>query len=270
MGRPITDEDNGTRPVAVINEAFAKKFFASENPIGQHFGPVPGNNAGMYEIIGVAADVNFGNDLQQPMYFLPEAQSTSFLDGEAEEREVLSHYLSNMVIWAPGNPPNIEQQVRKTLANTAPNLVVNGIEPYSEVIEADFAQQNMIASLTWLFGAIGLVLAAVGLYGVTAYGVEQRTNEIGVRMALGADRGSVVLMVLREAFWQIGIGLALGIPAAIGAGHFIAGHLFGVGPWDPLMLSLATLLLGVAALIAAAIPARRATRVEPMVALRYE
>jgi predicted permease len=270
MGRPITDEDNGTRPVAVINEAFAKKFFGSENPIGQHFGPTPGNNAGMYEIIGVAADVNFGNDLQQPMYFLPEAQSTSFLDKEAEEREVLSHYLSNVVIWAPGNPPNIEQQVRKTLANTAPNLVVNGIEPYSEVIEADFAQQNMIASLTWLFGAIGLALAAVGLYGVTAYGVEQRTNEIGVRMALGADRGSVVRMVLLEAFWQIGIGLALGIPAAIGAGRLIAGHLFGVSPWDPLMLSLATLLLGVAALIAAAIPARRATRVEPMVALRYE
>jgi putative ABC transport system permease protein len=269
MGRPITDEDNGTRPVAVINEAFAKKFFGNENPIGQHFGPAPGNNAGMYEIIGVAADVNFGNDLQ-PMYFLPEAQSTSFLDGEAEEREVLSHYLSNLVIWAPGNPPNIEQQVRKTLANTAPNLMVNGIQPYSEVIHADFAQQNMIASLTWLFGAVGLVLAAVGLYGVTAYGVEQRTNEIGVRMALGAGRGSVVLMVLREAFWQIGIGLALGIPAAIGAGRLIASHLFGVRPWDPLMLSLATLLLGVAALIAAAIPARRATRVEPMVALRYE
>jgi len=269
MGRSITDEDNGTRPVTVINEAFAKKFFGSENPIGQHFGPVPGNNAGMYEIIGVAADVNFGNDLQ-PMYFLPEAQSTSFLDGEAEEREVLSHYLSNLVIWAPGNPPNIEQQVRKTLANTAPNLVVNGIQPYSEVIEADFAQQNMIASLTWLFGAIGLVLAAVGLYGVTAYAVEQRTNEIGVRMALGADRGSVVLMVLREAFWQIAIGLALGIPAAIGAGRLIGSHLFGISSWDPLMLSLATLLLGVAALIAAAIPARRATLVDPMVALRYE
>ncbi|HEY3769041.1 MAG TPA: FtsX-like permease family protein, partial [Candidatus Angelobacter sp.] len=261
--------DNATRPVAVINETFAKKFFGSENPLGQHFGPAPGKNAGMYEIIGVAADINFGDDLQ-PMYFLPEAQSTHFLDGEAEEREILSHYLSNVVIWAPGNPPNIEQQVRKTLANTAPNLVVNGIQPYSEAIEADFAQQNMIASLTWLFGAVGLVLAAVGLYGVTAYGVEQRTNEIGVRMALGADRGSVVLMVLREAFWQVGIGLALGIPGAIGAGRLIASHLFGVSPWDPLMLSLATLLLGAAALIAAAIPARRATRVEPMIALRYE
>ena len=270
MGRPITDGDNAsTRPVAVINETFARRFFGRENPIGQHFGPAPGKNEGMYEIVGVASDVTFATD-PQPMYFLPEAQSTSFLDGEAEEREVLSHYLSNVVIWAPENPLDLEAQVKKVLGNAAPNLVVNSIQPYSEVVHAEFAQQNMIASLTWLFGAIGLVLAAVGLYGVTAYGVEQRTNEIGVRMALGADRGSVVLMVLREAFWQVGIGLALGIPAAITAGYLIASHLFRVRPWEPLMLSLAALLLGVAALMAAAIPARRATLVEPIVALRYE
>jgi predicted permease len=270
MGRPITDEDNAsTRPVAVVNEAFAKRFFGSENPIGQHFGPAPRKNAGMYEIVGVASDVNFGNG-PPPMYFLPEAQSTYLLDREAEEREVLSHYLANVLIWAPGNPADLQVQVKKTLANAAPNLVVNSIQPYREVVRASLAQQRMIASLTWLFGTVGLVLAAVGLYGVTAYGVEQRTNEIGVRMAVGADRGSVVLMVLREAFWQVGIGLALGIPAAIGAGYVIASRLFGVRPWDPMMLSLATLLLGVAALIAAAIPARRATLVEPMVSLRHE
>lgn len=271
MGRQITDADNAsTRPVAMINEAFARRFFGRENPIGQHFGPAPGNNSGMYEIIGVVADVRFGDDLQRPMYFLPEAQSTSLLDAEGEAREVLSHYLSNVVIWAPGNPQDLDAQVRKALANAAPNLVVNSTQPFSEIIQAGFAQQNMIASLTWLFGALGLVLAAVGLYGVTAYGVEQRTNEIGVRMALGADRGKVMQMVLREAFWQVGIGLALGIPAAITAGYLIANHLFGVMPWDPLILSAATLLLGVAALIAAAIPARRATHVEPMIALRCE
>ena len=105
---------------------------------------------------------------------------------------------------------------------------------------------------------------------VAAYGVEQRTSEIGVPMALGADRGSVVAMVLRGAFWQVVIGVALGIPAAIGAGHLIASQLFGVRPWDPLMLSGSTLLLALAAMIAAAIPARRATRVDPLVALRYE
>jgi predicted permease len=270
MGQPITDQDSAsTRPVAVINEAFARRFFGAENPIGQHFGPAPRNDPGMYEIICVVADVTFG-DAPQPMYFLPEAQSTQLLDPEAEEREVLSHYLANVVIWAPGNPPDIQAQVRKALANVAPNLVVNGIQPYSEIIHADFAQQNMIASLTWLFGAVGLALAAVGLYGVTAYGVVQRTNEIGVRMALGANRVNVLQMVLQTAFWPVGIGLALGIPSAIGAGHLITSHLFGISPWDPLMLLLATVLLAVAALIAAAIPARRATLVEPMVALRYE
>jgi putative ABC transport system permease protein len=270
MGRPITDEDNAdTRPVAVVNERFARKFFARQNPIGQHFGPAPPKNAGMYEIVGVASDVNFG-DGPGPMYFLPEAQSTHFDEPETEEREVWSHYLYNVVIWAPGNPPGLRLHVKDVLANVDPNLVVSGVESYSEVIHADFAQQNMIASLTWLFGAVGLVLAAVGLYGVTAYGVEQRTGEIGVRMALGADRGSVVAMVLRGAFWQVVIGLALGIPAAIGAGHLIASQLFGVRPWDPLLLSGATLLLALAALIAAAIPARRATRVDPLVALRYE
>jgi putative ABC transport system permease protein len=201
---------------------------------------------------------------------LPEAQSTQFDDPESEEREVSSHYLYNVVIWAPGNPPRLKAQARRALAHVDPNLVIYGVQSYSEVIHADFAQQNMIASLTSLFGAVGLVLAAVGLYGVTAYGVEQRTSEIGVRMALGANRGSVVAMVLRGAFSQMGIGLAVGIPGAFGAGHLIASQLFGVRPWDPLMLSGAALLLGLAALIATIIPARRAASVDPMQALRSE
>jgi len=143
-------------------------------------------------------------------------------------------------------------------------------QPYSRVIQETFDQQNMIASLAWLFGAVGLVLAAVGLYGVTAYGVEQRTSEIGVRMALGADRGSVVAMVLRGAFWQVSIGLGIGIPAAIGAGYLMASQLFGVAPWNPLLLAGATVLLGLAALVATAIPARRAASTDPMQALRSE
>jgi putative ABC transport system permease protein len=270
MGRAITDADTAvTRPVAVVNEAFARKFFGKENPIGQHFGPAPQTNAGMYEIVGVASDVDFG-DGSEPMYFLPEAQSTRFDDPESEEREVSSHYLYHVVVWAPGNPPGLGLQVKRALADVDPNLLVYGVQSYAEVIHADFAQQNMIATLTWLFGAVGLVLAAVGLYGVTAYGVEQRTSEIGVRMAIGARRGSVMAMVVRGAFWHVGIGLALGIPAAIGAGYLMATQLFGVTPWDPLMLLGAALLLVLAALIAAAIPARRATRVDPMIALRHE
>ena len=269
MGRGITDADNSsTRPVAVINEAFVKRFF-NESPIGQHFGPGPEKNAGMYEIVGVASDVDLGVR-GEPVYFLPEAQSTHFDDPETEEREVWSHYLYNVVIWAPGNPPGLGAEVKKALASVDPNLVTSGVRSYSEVIHAGLAQENMIASLTSLFGALALALAAVGLYGVTAYGVEQRTSEIGVRMALGADRSSVLAMVLWGAFAQVGIGLALGIPAAIGAGRLISSQLFGVEPWDPLMLSTATLLLLMATLIAAFIPARRAASVDPMHALRTE
>src|SRR5690348_18097353 len=162
----------------------------------------------------------------------------------------------------------MEERVRKVLAAIDPNLVLYGVDPYSKVVSADFQQEEMVATLTTLFGMLGLVLAAVGLYGVMAYTVQQRTSEIGVRMALGADRMRVIKMVLRGAFSQIGIGLALGIPAAIGAGKLMTNQLFGVKPWDPIMLALAALMLGVAALLASAIPARRAAGVEPMVALR--
>jgi ABC-type antimicrobial peptide transport system permease subunit len=184
--------------------------------------------------------------------------------------EIWSHYLYNIVIWAPGNPPGMEDRVRKALASVDPNLVLYGVDPYKEVVSADFQQEEMIATLTMLFGVLGLVLAAVGLYGVMAYTVQQRTGEIGVRMALGADRMRVLKMVLRGAFSQIGIGMAIGIPAAVGAGKLMSDQLFGVKPWNPIMLALATLMLVLAALLASVIPARRAAGVEPMVALRNE
>jgi putative ABC transport system permease protein len=138
------------------------------------------------------------------------------------------------------------------------------------LVSADFQQQRLIAILTTLFGALGLVLAAVGLFGVLAYTVERRTSEIGVRMALGADRGRVVGMVLGGAFLQVGIGLGVGIPAAIGAGKLMTVQLFSVQPWDPVMLTSATLLLGLAALVASLVPAWRAACVEPMTGLRTE
>ena len=274
-GRAITEDDNAnTRPVAVVNEAFAKKFFGRQSPIGQHFGPDSQQNSGTWEIVGVVNDVHWVNwgfrDPDRAMYYIPEAQTVHFAQQDTESYEIWSHYLYDIVIWAPGNPPNLLAQVRRALADVDPSLVLYDVRPYSEVILGSFTQENTIASLTWIFGAIGLVLAAIGLYGVTAYTVEQRTSEIGVRMALGADRGRVVSMVLRGAFWQVGIGLALGIPAAIGAGYLIASQLYGIRPWDPLMLSAATLLLGLAALLAAVIPAQRAANLDPVVALRTE
>jgi predicted permease len=273
LGRSITEEDtDATRKVAVINEAFAKKYFKDQNPIGQHFGPDKIKYSALFEIVGVVKDMRYMTyDYKEPirpMYWLPEAQTVQYDDPAYTSGEIWSHYLYNIVIWAPGNPPGMEDRVRKALASIDPNFVLYGVDPYTKVVASDFQQENMIATLTTLFGVLGLVLAAIGLYGVMAYTVEQRTSEIGVRMALGADRRQVIKMVLAGAFTQIGIGLALGIPAAIGAGRLMNNQLFGVKPWDPVMLALATLMLGLAALLASAIPARRAAGVEPMVALR--
>jgi predicted permease len=273
LGRPIAEGDtDATRKIAVVNEAFAKRFFKDQNPIGQHFGPDKIKYSANYEIVGVVKDMRYMTydyrDPIRPMFWVPEAQSVQYDDPAYVSGDVWSHYLYNIVIWAPGNPPHMEDRVRTALTSIDPNFVLYAVDPYTAVVSADFQQENMIAVLVTLFGALGLVLAAVGLYGVMAYTVEQRTSEIGVRMALGADRGEVVKLILKGAFSQIGIGLAIGIPAAIGAGKLMNDQLFGVKPWDPIMLALAALILGVAALLASVIPARRAASVEPMVALR--
>jgi predicted permease len=275
LGRPISEDDTAsTRKVAVINEAFAKRFFKGQNPIGQHFGPDKIQYASKYEIVGVVRDMRYMTysykDPIRPMFWLPETQTVQYDDPAFQAGEIWSHYLYNILIWAPGDPPGLAENVRKAMASVDPNLPLQGVDSYTKIVGADFQQQNMIATLTSLFGVLGLILAAVGLYGVMAYSVEQRTSEIGLRMALGADRWQVVRMVLRGSFSQIGIGLALGIPAAIGAGKLMTDQLYGVKPWDPIMLTLATLLLGLAALLASLIPARRAAGVEPMVALRNE
>src|SRR6202042_426355 len=140
-------------------------------------------------------------------------QTVPYDDPAFTSGEIWSHYLYNIVLWAPGSPPGMEERVRKTLAGVDPNLVLYGVDSYPKVVSADFQQENMIATLTTLFGVLGLVLAAVGLYGVLAYMVERRTGKIGVRIALGADRGRVIGMVLRGAFAQVGIGLLIGLPA---------------------------------------------------------
>jgi predicted permease len=275
MGRPLTEDDTAaTINVAVVNEAFVKRFLKNQNPIGQHFGFDRIKYASNYEIVGVVKDIRYmTGDYKEPvgpMVWVSETQTVPYDDPLWSVGEKWSHYLYNIVIWAPGDPPGMEQRVRAAIASVDPTLVVDDVNPYPKVVSANFNQQNMIATLTSLFGLLGLVLAAVGLYGVMAYTVEQRTNEIGLRMALGADRGHVVAMVLRGAFWQIGIGLGLGIPSAILAGKLMKDQLYGVQPWDPVMLAGASVLLALAALLATVAPVRRATGVEPMIALRNE
>jgi putative ABC transport system permease protein len=276
MGRPITAQDTANSPrVAVINDAFAQKFFKGENPIGRHFGIDDISHSGDFEIVGVAADMRYTSyfdikNIARPMFFLPSSQHVLYTTAADNAGEKWSHYFYNLVIWLPGHPDSLETQVRRALMEVDPNLALIYFNKYDDKIAIEFGQQGLIANLTLLFGIVALVLAAVGLYGVTAYTVEQRTNEIGIRMALGADRGSVLSMILRSAFVQVLIGLVVGIPAAIGAGRAITDQLYGVKPYDPLMLALATFLLALAALLASLIPARRAAAVEPMRALRTE
>lgn len=275
LGRTFTEHDNNaTRPVAVVNQAFAKRFFHGQNPVGQHFGMDKIRYSATFEIVGVISDIRYMTYEYRkpvgPMFWVPEAQTVRYDDSALRSGEIWSHYLYNIVLWAPDSPPGIEEQVRRALASVDPNLVLYSVDPYPKVVSLDFQRENMIATLTSLFGLLGLVLAAVGLYGVLAYTVERRTGEIGVRMALGADRGRVIAMVLAGAFRQVGVGLAIGLPAAIGAGRLMSTQLFGVQPWDPSMLLIAVLSLGLAALLASAIPAWRAAGVEPMTALRTE
>jgi predicted permease len=276
MGRPVDEHDTATSvQVAVVNQTFAKKFFKGENPIGKHFGKDETGHAGDYVIVGVAGDMEYLpyyalRAIPRAMFYLPESQSVSFADTSESNGEAWSHYLSSIVLWVPGTSTGLEAHVRQALAEVDPNLTLEGFQTYTQVLQQNFGQQGLIANLTLLFGALALLLAAVGLYGVTAYTVEQRTNEIGIRMALGANRGSVLSMVLRSAFVQVGVGLAIGIPASIGAGRAITTQLYAVKSYDPAILALAALLLALAALLAAALPARRAANVNPVQALRSE
>jgi ABC-type antimicrobial peptide transport system permease subunit len=167
-------------------------------------------------------------------------------------------------------PGALEPQVKRALAEADPNLTVTSVRTLQQQVDRSFDQPRAVASLAGLFGIVALVLAAIGLYGVTAYSVAQRTNEIGIRMALGADHGKVVGMVLQSAFRRVAVGLLLGLPLAAGAGRLLSAQLYGVTFWDPLALGVAALSLAVCAFVAAIIPAARAASTSPMKALRAE
>lgn len=270
-GRTITREDTPTsRPVAVINQAFAKKFFSNQDPIGQHFGIGEPSHAGDMEIVGIVQDAKYQNARRPayPTFFVPFFQISK--DPKLAGLRAHAAYLGDIELRVAGRPENIEAAVRRTLASIDPNLTVLDMMSLTEQVDLNFNQDKLIARLTELFGALALILACVGLYGVTSYSVARRTNEIGIRMALGAERRNILGLVLRGASAQVVLGLAIGIPLALAGGRLLSGELYGVKSYDPVILSLATISLAACALAAAFIPARRATRVDPMVALRYE
>jgi ABC-type antimicrobial peptide transport system permease subunit len=258
-GRSISEQDTAsTRKVGVINQTFARKFFKDDDPIGKHFGDLGPKNAGNFEIVGVTEDTQYHGptDKINPMFFLPEAQYVVYDDPRFKAFEERTHFLNAAVIQTQGPVPGLESQVRRAFTQVSP--------------DGNFSQNQMLAKLTSLFGLLALVLASVGLYGVTAYSVERRTSEIGIRMALGADRLNVLKLVLKGAFVQIGIGLAIGIPATILAGYAMTTQLFGVKPYSPGILLVTTLVLSLAALVATLLPARKAAALEPIRALRTE
>jgi putative ABC transport system permease protein len=271
-GRANNEQDTPTtRTVALVNRFFEKKYFKDGHAIGKHFSNDL-RQPGLFEIVGVTEDTHYwgANDKMRPMYFLAQGQSAHDTDPRYVQFENRSGYLNAIEIQTRGPVTGLEDQVRRILTQLNPDLALINFQTFAEQVEANFTQQAMIAKLTSLFGILALVLASIGLYGVTAYSVERRTSEIGIRMALGADRLSVLRLVLRGAFVQVALGLALGIPATIMGGRAMASQLYGVKPYDPFILLITTVVLGVAAFIASVIPARRAASVEPMHALRTE
>jgi predicted permease len=275
-GRNFTVADNETTaPVAIVNEAFVKRFFKSdENPLDQHFGLDVPELAGTFNIVGVVRDAKFaGWGLERParpMFYVPLAQTVDYQHPLMKKLEMRSHFIGGIMLVSNMSTGALEPQLTRMLAEVDPNLTINSVRTMQQQIELSFDQERAVASLAGLFGIVALLLAAVGLYGVTAYTVAQRTNEIGIRMTLGADRLSVIQMVLRGAFKRVLIGLLIGIPLAVGAGRLISAQLYGVSSWDPQALTVAAISLAICSFFAALIPATRAASISPMNALRME
>jgi predicted permease len=275
-GRHFTAADNeNTEPVAVVNEAFVRRFFKSdEDPLDRRFGLNMPENVNTFRIVGIIRDAKFAGFAldrpARPMFFVPLAQTVDYANPMMKRVEVQSHFIRGLLLVTDVPPGTLESQVQRALAEVDPNLTVTSVRTLQQQVDRSFDQQRAVASLAGLFGLVALVLAAIGLYGVTAYSVAQRTNEIGLRMALGAGRRNVVGLVLQGAFRRVLAGLGLGLPLAVAAGYVLSAQLYGVQFWDPLALGVGAVSLATSAFVAAIIPARRAASISPIQALRTE
>jgi predicted permease len=261
-GREFGLQDGTSAPhVAVINEAFADRFFAGRNPIGRHITEGSGNQKNVMEVVGVARNVRDHGLRGQvpPRFYVPGDQG---MDGPNE--------WATFEIRTAGDPQLMLDTVRKTIVSADANLVPTKEHTLIESLAESMSQPRMIARLCAVFGTVGLLLAAGGLYGVLSYGIARRTNEIGIRMALGAAPGRVIGMVLRETSMLLAIGAVLGIALTITCTRLISGRLYGLTTLDPLTILSAVGLFAIVAAIAALVPAARAARVNPIAALRHE
>lgn len=270
LGRDFAERDFlGSQPIAIVTEEFVRLYLPKQNPIGKHFGIGGARHAGDLEIVGVVADAKYDDPHEDimPMAFFPLLQDKSS-DMPLSSDE--SNFVQVIEIRSAGRAETIASEVRHALAEIDPGLPVLTIRTLSEDVNLMLNRENVIASLAVFFGFVALVLSCLGLYGLMAYSVQRRTSEIGIRMALGARRGSVIRMVVREALAQGLAGILIGIPVAFAALGLIANQLFGVSPNDPKYCGAAAVILLLCMTGGACVPALRAARVDPLIALRYE
>ena len=280
-GRPFTAADTATsRHVAIVNRTFVHKYLHDmPNPLGQNFGP-DGSLTSEWEIVGLADDTQYGDPTEpvRPMYFTPITQTTDFSQIDAPENvrqqaiqgEVYKHLAGNLVVHYRGDSTQAAALVREKLKAIDPAIALLSLRTYSASLNGYFTNQELLVRLTTLFGVLALLLASLGLYGVTTYTVASRTNEIGIRMALGATRTNVLNMIVRTALGQIAIGLAIGIPLSLAAAKLLQHSLYRTSAFQPVVLIVVVAMMLLFALVAAALPARRAASIEPNQALRSE
>jgi predicted permease len=261
-GRDFNLQDPGGPRVAIVNQAMARYYFANGNPIGKHFwldrdwkGFGPDRT---YEIVGMVGDAKY-SDIGEPtprtIYF------DAFQEGQAP---------SNLALWTGVNPAAVAPEVRRVVREAAKTIQVAQVTTLDDQVDASIVPERLIATLSGSFGALGSLVAAIGLYGLLAYTVARRIHEIGIRMALGAQAADVRWMVMMAGLWWLAIGIGIGVSVSFALGRILQNRIWGINSADPLTLAAVALLLTAVGLVACYIPARRATKVDPMVALRYE
>jgi predicted permease len=261
LGRDFNDrDDQGTPPVGLVNERFAKRYFAGRSPVGLHVGM--GGNPGTktdIEIVGVVKDTRYESLRDEVPYELYRPyRQMDFVQG--------------MTVYAraQGDPTDLFASMRRTVNELDSNVPIYRMRTLEQQLDKSLMSERLLASLSSVFGLLATVLAAIGLYGVMAYMVVRRTREIGIRMALGANRGSVVWLVMREVLVLSVIGVAIGSAGAYAATRLVQKELFGIMPTDALTMVLSAIGIAAVAIVSGYLPARRATAIDPMLALRWE
>ena len=261
-GRDFNDRDHRTSPqVAVISQRFARQYFGEQNPLGRHLVLWKRDKIGRnMEVVGIARDARYGGMRAElrPVVYIPYDQ------GFPEPNDM------TFALRTAGDPLSYINAIRDTVRRADPRMPVSNVETQTAEIAADMHQETTLADLCTAFALLALTISCVGLYGTMSYTVARRTGEIGIRMALGAHRRAVIWMVMREVTMLAAAGLAIAVPAALITSKFIESFLFGTKPNDPLALAIAVAILLAAALLAGYVPARRASRIDPMIALRHE